>query len=74
MESTLLQLGAIGAVLLWFMLRAEAKLESIALAQDRNTRAILLLTMALPSADEPMRRAAREILDEIDAPGRVRSA
>lgn len=77
MESTLLQVGVTGAVLLWFMLRAERRLDAmvtaqdrmrvdVVSAQDRTSRAMLLLVLQIPNADDHARQQARSILAEIE--------
>ena len=43
-----LQFGLGGAVLWWFMFRAVSALDRVQRATDRNSRALLLMALALP--------------------------
>lgn len=71
MEDALLQYGITGIVLAWFMFRVEAKLDASTKAMDRMTRAVTLAVISMPGVDEPMRRAARDLLYDTPAPTRV---
>lgn len=62
----ILQTGAVGAVLVWFMLRAEGRMKAIETAIDRAARANLVLAMALDPAGNKIREHARAIDAEID--------
>lgn len=61
----LVQAGVLGPVLVWFMLRAEARLERLERAQDRLTRAQMLTLIARPDVEEPIKHQARILLQEI---------
>lgn len=61
----LLQFGAGGFVLLWFMFRCEPRLRAIERAIEKLTRAVLLSVIS--SASNPIKvEEARKILREID--------
>lgn len=64
--SPLIQLGAVGACLAWFMFRSEPRLRAIEGAIDRMARAILLLVIALPNATAATREQAKGIQQELD--------
>ena len=62
----LFNLGAVGAVLGWFMFRAEPRLKAIERATDRQTKALILLTLNLPECNSATKSLAHEIDREID--------
>lgn len=63
--AALANVGAVGAVLIWFMFRAEPRLKAIEKATDRQTRSMILLTINLPSTSKQVRIMGEEILTEI---------
>lgn len=50
--SPLLQLGGVGACLVWFMFRSEPRLRAIEAAIDRITRSLIVLSFAIANALE----------------------
>jgi hypothetical protein len=64
----LINIGAIGAVLAWFMFRFEAKLVEVAEAIEKMNRAILILSMS-NTHSESARQQAKALLDELDSRG-----
>ena len=64
--SSLINLGAVGAVLLWFMVRAEPRLKALERATDRQTRAMILLTLNLPSSSDQIKSLGHDILNEME--------
>lgn len=62
----IVQTGAVGGVLVWFMFRSEPRLKSIEMAIDRMARSILLLVIALPNATATIKEQAENIKKEID--------
>ena len=77
LEAILLQAGVAGAVLAWFMLRAEKRFDMyedrilrVEHALDRLTRAQMLTLLARSDVDEPIKDQARAVLAELSvAPG-----
>ena len=63
----LLQLGAVGCTLAFVLVRLEARLRSVEDAQDRQTRALLLLTLANNNLTPRMRREAEALAEEVQA-------
>ena len=61
----LVNLGAVGIVLAWFMWRTEPRLERIERAMDRFTRAQLIEALYRPGSDESAKRMARQMLREM---------
>ena len=61
----LLQLGGIGACLAFVLVRLEARLRAVEDAQDRQTRALLLLTLANNNLTPRMRREAEALAEEV---------
>jgi len=62
---SLINFGALGIVLAWFMFRTEGKLERIERALNRLARAELISTLSRPDVDEPVKRQARRALQEL---------
>ena len=62
----LINLGAVGVVLGWFMFRMEPRLEQIEAAIDRLARAQMLLVVAQPDTSPNIRAQAQAILKELD--------
>jgi hypothetical protein len=63
---SLTNIGAVGAVLIWFMFRAEPRLKAIEKATDRQTRAMILLTLNMPSTSARLQELGKEIVQEIE--------
>lgn len=73
LAQTLFGTGAVGAVLVWFMFRNEAQgvklweaMDRQRGAQDRQTRAVLLLMISNPHLSPSTRDEASAIVREID--------
>lgn len=64
--SPLINLGAIGCVLLWFMLRTDPRLRRIEEAIDRQSRATLVSVLSRQGISEAIKEEARAILSEIE--------
>lgn len=64
--SPILQFGAVGACLVWFMFRSEPRLRAIEAAIDRMARSILLLVIALPTSNQTTKEQAKGIQQELD--------
>ena len=60
-------MGAIGCVLLWFMLRMEPRMKALEAAQDRSNRTDLLRLAASPHVIPELKEEAASIMREIDA-------
>jgi hypothetical protein len=65
----LVQAGALGLMLCWFAVRAENRLDALARAVNRQTKAQLLLVMALAASPGGfvVREQAQALLDETEA-------
>ena len=71
----ILQTGAVGGVLVWHLFRTDGRMRALEEAQNRTTRAILLLTVSQPSASVAHKREAEAIYNEmLDAQPRTRDA
>jgi hypothetical protein len=58
----LLQLGGVGACLVWFMFRSEPRLRAIEAAIDRFSRTLIVLSFAIANALEAIQwHAAKSI-------------
>ena len=68
----LLQVGAVGCILAWVLIRLEPRLGRVERAIDRNSRTILLAMVANPSTSAVVKEQARMIKDEIDAARKAR--
>lgn len=64
--SPLINLGAIGCVLGWFILRAEPRMVAIEAAINRGVRMTGILIIALDGVPPSVREQAREIISELD--------
>ena len=62
--SPLINLGAIGCVLAWFLIRAEPRLGKIERAIDRSSRALMIATLAMRGQD--VREEAHDLAKEVD--------
>lgn len=63
----LLNFGAIGGVLYWFMTKFESRMRRVEEALDRQTRAIVLDIATRPTASPGAKDEARKIANEIMA-------
>jgi len=70
--SPLINIGAIGCVLAWFLIRAEPRLGRIERAIDRSTRANLIMAQIMSDIAEHRRVSettkvqAKELIKEVD--------
>jgi hypothetical protein len=62
----LIQIGISGAVLFWFMMRAEGLLKKLAYSVDRMARAQLLLLIASEVAGQIAKEEAKDLLKDMD--------
>lgn len=67
----LVNAGAAGVVLAWFMVRAESRLEALTRAVSRLALAQALDVATRPHAPEATRAQARELVEEIKADRRT---
>ena len=68
--SPLLNVGPIGAVLVWFMHRNERKMVLLEHAMDRMSKAVLLLVVRIgmhEDGNEEINKEARRLINEIDS-------
>lgn len=63
----LINLGAVGAILAYFLVRTDPRLERLENAVDRLARAQMLMLIASPVTDEAIKRQAQSIINELDA-------
>lgn len=63
--SGLLNFGAIGSVLAWMLWRSDSRLERIERSLDRLTRAQMLLLVAQPDLEAPIKAQAHALLREM---------
>lgn len=68
----LIQLGAVGGVLVWFMFKTEPRLRGVEAAIDRMARSILLLVVSIPHATDTAKEQAKGIITEIDDAAKLR--
>jgi hypothetical protein len=61
----LLNVGAIGVVLAWFMFRMERKLDRMSYEVNRLTRAVLLEIVSRPGVSRSGTREAEELLRDL---------
>lgn len=62
----LLNLGAIGAVLAWFLIQLIPRLERIERALDRLTRAQMLTLISRKDAPPEVKALARDLVGEVE--------
>lgn len=67
-----LQLGAVGAVLAWFLLQTNPRLERMERAIDLLSKAILLDLIGRPETQPNVRAQAEEMVRTINDKGRIR--
>jgi hypothetical protein len=68
---SILQVGAIGAVLVWHLVRTDSRMERMERALDRTTRSILMLAVTQPGATAATRAQARAIVRRDGPEGRL---
>ena len=61
----LLNFGAVGGVLVWFMLKAEPRMRRIEEAIDRQSKTVLLFMLSQEEVGERYKAEARRLLREI---------
>jgi hypothetical protein len=66
LNGALLSSGVAGAVLLWFMFRAEARFKGVERSVNRMSKGILLLVVSMDSANHTTKEEARHLLRELD--------
>ncbi len=66
LTTPLLNLGVTGIVLGWFMTRMERRLNGNENAQNRQTRAMLMLVIRLGKKDDTLSVEAKGVIAEID--------
>lgn len=64
--SPLINLGAVGCVLAWFMFRMEPRMRRMEQAVDRFSRTVLLAVVSMRGVDPPIKEQAQAVLKEID--------
>lgn len=62
----IVNIAGIGAVLGWFMFRNEPRMRAIEAAIDRSSRVQLAMLLLLPNLNDSSRKAAQEMVDEIE--------
>ena len=62
----ILNVGAVGAILWWFMTRLERFIHDNTKALDRLTRSNLLLVISMPSTTPRAKEQARNIMAELE--------
>lgn len=60
------QLGAVGAVLAWFMFKAEPRLRGIEEAIDRHSRANMLFLLKINNLTQGEKLQIEQLLQEMD--------
>lgn len=68
----LFQLGAVGAVLAWFLLQTNPRLERVERAIDLLSKAILLDLIGRPETQPNVRAQAEEMVRTINDKGRIK--
>jgi hypothetical protein len=63
----LLQVGAVGGVLIWFLARAEPRLKGLEESNDRMTRGMMLFVLAAEEIRAYLRDQAAQLLAETEA-------
>lgn len=63
----LFNLGAIGCVLLWFMMQLTPQIKALVTALDRSTRMSGLTVIALEYCSQSVKDQAQRIVSEIDS-------
>jgi hypothetical protein len=61
----LINVGAVGAVLAWFMFRTEARLQEIEHAIEVMSKAILILAISNVKDDSPAKSQAEALLSDL---------
>lgn len=63
--NSLLNFGALGVIVAWFMFRTESKLDRIERSLQRFARAQLIATLGQPNIDERVKRQAQRALKDL---------
>lgn len=63
------QLGVTGAILGWFMMRAESKLQSVERAIDRLSKVILLELVSRRESNSMIVEQAKDLLRDLERKG-----
>jgi hypothetical protein len=56
-----------GAICAWFMFKVTPGLESIKRSNDRTTRALLLLALAMPEQAPVLEAHIKQLMEEVEA-------
>ncbi len=67
MMAPLVNVGAVGAIVLWFMLRTEGILKDLVGGFDRLSRTINLFLLAQEAVPEYFKKRAQDLLEETEA-------
>lgn len=62
----LINLGAVGCVLAWFMFKAEPRLKGLEESIDRNTRALLLAIISIEGLSPGVKDQVNTLLKEVE--------
>jgi hypothetical protein len=62
---SLLNLGAVGLILAWFLLKSEPRMLGMEEAIDRNTRGVMLSLLAQEEVSAGIKRQAQAVLEEV---------
>lgn len=63
---SLVQVGAVGAILAWFLIRLEPRLHQMERSIDRFSRVMLLDVLSRPQVPAAVKRQAEGILTDMD--------
>lgn len=62
----LINIGAIGCVLAWFLIKLDPRIKSMEDAIDRNTKSMLLIVINSQTASPGLKNVAQEIIKELE--------
>lgn len=62
----LINLGAVGCVLAWFMFRTEPRLRRMEQAIDRSSRALMIVTMSIRRLAPEIKEQAESLISELE--------
>lgn len=68
----IINLGGIGLVLAWVLWKLEPRMRGLEAAIERNTRANLVMIIEIKRTSEEAKKAAQEMIDEIDQAAKLR--
>jgi hypothetical protein len=63
--SPLINLGAIGCVLIWFLVKTEPRLRRMEQAIDRQSKSLMIAVISMRGVEGPVKEQAQAMLDEI---------